>query len=119
MSDEEIKALQARVGAVLRDLRTRQGLTQAALAKRCGVKQGSISQIESGDVDPQLSTLLRLTRALGVPFGDLVPSDGGTTTAYASAVERVRIAVSALSEDDAATVAAIVEKICGLSGAEK
>src|SRR5579863_36262 len=47
-------------------LRKRRGLTQAALAKRSGVSQPMIAQIESGTLDNlTLKTLARTARALG------------------------------------------------------
>ncbi len=48
----------------LRRLRKRAGLTQKELAKRAGVSQSLIARIESGSVDPRLSTLRRILKAL-------------------------------------------------------
>src|ERR1700730_1806869 len=48
------------------DLRKRRGLTQAALARRSGVSQPMIAQIESGKLNNlTLKTLARTARALG------------------------------------------------------
>ncbi|WP_406657078.1 CBS domain-containing protein [Methanolobus sp. ZRKC2] len=44
----------------LKDKRTELGLTQSDLAKRAGVSQPLIARIESGDVDPRLSTLRKI-----------------------------------------------------------
>ena len=46
-------------------LREKRGLTQAELAKRCGVDQGDISRIERGAVFPTTRTLQRIAEALG------------------------------------------------------
>jgi transcriptional regulator with XRE-family HTH domain len=56
-------------------LRKRRGLTQAALAKRSGVSQPMIAQIESGKLNNlTLKTLARTARALGASVKiDLVP----------------------------------------------
>lgn len=48
----------------IRRLRKRAGLTQAELARRAGVSQSLIARIERGTVDPRLSTLMRILRAL-------------------------------------------------------
>ena len=48
----------------LRDLRRRAGLTQAELARRAGVSQSLIARIEGGKVNPRVSTLIRIYRAL-------------------------------------------------------
>lgn len=44
--------------------RVRLGMTQAQLAKRCGLTQSHIANIENGKVDVQLSTLRRIFSAL-------------------------------------------------------
>jgi predicted transcriptional regulator len=48
----------------LRLLRRRAGLTQAELAQRAGVSQSLIARIESGKVNPRVSTLMRIFQAL-------------------------------------------------------
>jgi DNA-binding XRE family transcriptional regulator len=46
-------------------LRLKLGLTQAELAKRCGVDQGDISRIERGETSPTMRTMQRIADALG------------------------------------------------------
>lgn len=46
--------------------RANEGLTQKELAKRMGTKQTAISRFESGNYNPTLSFLKKLTKALGV-----------------------------------------------------
>ncbi|RLE70234.1 MAG: transcriptional regulator, partial [Thermoprotei archaeon] len=48
----------------LRELRKAAGLSQAELARRAGVSQSLIARIESGDVNPRVSTLQRILKAL-------------------------------------------------------
>ncbi|MEM0040512.1 MAG: CBS domain-containing protein [Thermofilum sp.] len=45
-------------------MRIRAGLTQAELAERAGVSQSLIARIESGKVNPRVSTLVRIYQAL-------------------------------------------------------
>lgn len=45
-------------------LRQKRDLTQAELAKLAQVSQSTVAQIESGDKDPSLTTLLKLSSAL-------------------------------------------------------
>jgi len=47
------------------DLREKHGLTQAQLAERCGIDQGDVSRIESGNGNPTVKTIGALARALG------------------------------------------------------
>ncbi len=48
----------------LKQARKRLGITQEDLAKRAGVSQSLIARIESGSVDPRLSTLKKIVNAL-------------------------------------------------------
>jgi HTH-type transcriptional regulator/antitoxin HipB len=54
------------IGAVLRDLRRRQGLTQAELGKRVGLDQKKVSLLENGNPNCRIDSLFRLLSALGV-----------------------------------------------------
>jgi transcriptional regulator with XRE-family HTH domain len=54
------------LAATLAQARTASGLTQAELAARTGRTQSSISQIEAGRVEPNLSSLIELARAVGL-----------------------------------------------------
>ncbi|GLI36525.1 helix-turn-helix domain-containing protein [Geobacter hydrogenophilus] len=54
------------LGAILRDERKKQGLTQTALGKMTGVNQTTISMIEKGKPSVQLQTVLLLLAALNL-----------------------------------------------------
>ena len=63
MSPQEKK-----LGAIVRELRERQGLTQPQLAERAQLALSYITLLESGQqVNLAPSALSRLARALGVP----------------------------------------------------
>jgi predicted transcriptional regulator len=48
---------------LLRHARKRAGITQRALAAKAGVAQSYVARVESGRVDPTVSSLSRLLRA--------------------------------------------------------
>jgi predicted transcriptional regulator len=48
----------------LRVMRKRTHLTQKDLAKRAGISQALVARIESGDVDPRVSTLRKILRVI-------------------------------------------------------
>ena len=57
-----VREMQAEM--LLAELRKLEGITQTELAERLGIKQPTLSQLESQD-DMQISTLRRIVQALG------------------------------------------------------
>jgi len=55
------------LGATVRAHREQRGLTIASLARSVGVSAAAVSQIESGAVQPSLTTLRKLAASLGIP----------------------------------------------------
>jgi transcriptional regulator with XRE-family HTH domain len=76
------------LGRLLRELRTREGLTLAALSKRVGVSQSALSQFESGKAEPSLGTLWRLGRALNASLFDFFAGEPAPTVHATSVGER-------------------------------
>ncbi|MBE6037557.1 MAG: helix-turn-helix transcriptional regulator [Clostridiales bacterium] len=62
---EEAEALADIIGAVIRE-RNDLGLSQRELAALCSLPQSSIARFESGKVSPNLTTLIRILRPLGL-----------------------------------------------------
>ncbi|HUC00498.1 MAG TPA: helix-turn-helix transcriptional regulator [Solirubrobacterales bacterium] len=60
------------LGENLRAAREEREMTQEQVAERSGVQAGEISRIETGKRDPQVSTLLKIAKALKVPPGKLL-----------------------------------------------
>lgn len=58
--------------ATIAQLRLRKGWSQAALARRADTSQPYIARLELGRVDPQLSTVRKIARALGVSTDTLM-----------------------------------------------
>lgn len=56
---------------LLRAWREYLGLTQASVAKRAGITQAALSQLESSDAKPRQSTLEKLAHALGLKIEQL------------------------------------------------
>ncbi|MGI8751547.1 MAG: helix-turn-helix transcriptional regulator [Acidimicrobiales bacterium] len=48
--------------------RTEHGLTQTAFGRLVGMRQPHVARLEAGDHEPSVSTLARLSAALGVDF---------------------------------------------------
>lgn len=64
---EEYKKLEPHYQVVsqLIEARTKKGLTQKQLADKIGVKQSAIARIESGNSNPTLTFLEKITQATG------------------------------------------------------
>lgn len=60
---EEIEAAADIVSSLIKR-RQELGLSQRALAERCGIPQSSVARIESYSVAPKLDTLIKLMQAL-------------------------------------------------------
>ena len=62
-------------------LRLSRGWSQAELARRADTSQPYIARLELGKVDPQVSTVKKLAKALGVPTAtvvDAISPEGGS-----------------------------------------
>lgn len=68
----DASALVGVVGANVRRLRARAGWSLGELARRSDVGKSTLSQLESGHGNPGVETLVAISVALGIPFGDLV-----------------------------------------------
>jgi transcriptional regulator with XRE-family HTH domain len=64
--------LQVTMRIQLKEWREKRGLSLRALAAKSGIHHMSLFRLESGKLDPQLSTLLKLCRALGITLHQLV-----------------------------------------------
>ncbi len=65
-------------GENLKRERVSAGYTQKQLAQKLGIAQQRISQWELGIVEPTLSSIIELIKALNVRFEDLVDIDEKT-----------------------------------------
>lgn len=77
-----LKELQYAMHTQLKEWREKRGLSLRQLAAKSGVHHMSLFRLESGRLDPQLSTLLKLCDALGITLNQLVgvasrPRKGG------------------------------------------
>ena len=98
------------LGTRIRTLRTRQGLTQAAVARATGVRTATVGTWESGTQTPKAWRIGSIAAALGVPVEALFVPDGMVAVTAvnlsAEAVARVRKQGLVEAERLAALVAA-------------
>lgn len=69
------------IGTRLREERDRVGISQRELARRVGLSASMISQIESGQSKPSVSTLYGIVTELGASLDDIFGANGVAATA--------------------------------------
>jgi DNA-binding XRE family transcriptional regulator len=62
------------------ELRTAASMSKAELARRAGINERTVRNIESGVYEPSLATARKLATALDVPFDALFSDNGAATT---------------------------------------
>lgn len=82
------------VGANLRRLRVRRGLSLERLARASGVSRAMLSQIELGHSTPTITVLWKVARALDVPFSSFL-SEGEVSRAAILRKSDARLLTSA------------------------
>ena len=73
-------SLRTHIAQALRRERENAGLSASELARRAQVSKATVSQLESGAINPTVETLWALGTALGVPFSALVADPGPAST---------------------------------------
>lgn len=81
------------VGANLRRLRVKKGLSLERLAKQSGVSRAMLGQIELGQSTPTINVLWKIAVALGVPFSGLI-SSGTASDAVVLPVAKSKVLMS-------------------------
>jgi DNA-binding XRE family transcriptional regulator len=71
---QELENWKAFVGRTIREQREKAGLTQTQLAKKTGIDQGHLSDLEKGRHSPNAKTLERIAAGLGIDVSVLDPS---------------------------------------------
>ncbi|MFA9460414.1 helix-turn-helix domain-containing protein [Thiohalorhabdus methylotrophus] len=96
---EDSDRLDELIGHTLRERRTALSLTLSELSESSGVSNAMLSRIETGQVSPSLSTLVRITRVLGLSLSELFldyesPEGGALHVEAGQGLEVVRTGTS-------------------------
>jgi transcriptional regulator with XRE-family HTH domain len=75
--------------------RAEHDLTQEQLAARLGMKPSAVGRLELGEVEPKVSTLLRVSKALGVPLTLTIDRTGNLADAEVVTIGVAAAAVAA------------------------
>lgn len=94
-ADDSKTPLERYLGATIRELRQRHGLTIAQVAEQAGISRGMLSKIENAQTSTGLDVLNRIAQALGVSMSTLfrnfdVPQGGAQLVKRGAGMEVVR-----------------------------
>ena len=66
----ENRKFQEALGERIKRIRLEKNMSQTLLATQCGIEKANLSRIESGQANPTVLTLLKISIALKVPVAD-------------------------------------------------
>ena len=67
--------IRKRVGERIKQIREKKGISQQEIAVACDFEKSSMSRIEAGRTNPTVTTLYKISIALGVKMKDLIDVD--------------------------------------------
>ena len=91
----------AEIGMQIRRARVAGGISLTRLAERAGIGKGSLSELESGQRNPTLSTLYAIANALDLPLSHLLADRSGTELSSPGITARL---LETLPQPDGGTV---------------
>ena len=101
------------VGAKIKYLRQKRGLSQEALALSCDMNPAFLGHVERGMRSPTLNTLQRICDGLGITLTELLLTEPDTTANdadCAAAIQHVTDRMRQLTPTQAAHIADMVEQ---------
>ena len=63
----ENRKIQEALGQRIKRIRLEKNMSQTLLATKCGIEKANLSRIESGQANPTVLTLLKISASLEVP----------------------------------------------------
>ncbi|MES2448767.1 MAG: helix-turn-helix transcriptional regulator [Bacteroidota bacterium] len=72
MTEQE---LLKKIGQRIKDLRKEKGMPQIELAVELNYEKSNMSRLESGRINPRISTLYKVAKALDIELQDLIKLD--------------------------------------------
>lgn len=72
--DLQVQEVRVRLGQRIRELRLAKAMNQDEFAAAAGIHRTHPGKLENAQIDPQLSTLIKVARALGVGIEELMNS---------------------------------------------
>lgn len=89
---------EAELGVRLRTLREQRGLSQRELARRAGVTNASISQIEQGRVSPSVASLRKIVEPLGLSLAAFFAGEVARASPFILAADLPEVGTGGVSQ---------------------
>ncbi len=93
------------VGSRMRQIRREKGLSIKELSRLAGIEEDTLSRIESGEMQPQLGTVLKLSKSLERDMGALITGQGDRPYAITRMSDRRKVVRASSPESSQAQYA--------------
>lgn len=103
------------VGTRIKKFRTLKKMSQEALAFESDIHPAYLSQIERGEKCPTVETICKICKGLKIPMSELMDFSVEPQPTSDEAIERIKSALSKVSDEKAVKIAQIVEEMVDLS----
>ncbi len=107
----EREKISYRIGERIRRFRTKQHLSQEALALSCEIHPAYLGRLERGEKCPTVDTLYRIAQGLKIPLSELLDVTAEINPTHKTAIDRIENAIYSLSESEAVEIAEIIERL--------
>lgn len=108
---EEISRI---IGKRIQKFRTQRKLSQEELALSSEMHPAYLGRVERGEKCPTVDTLFKISQGLKIPLSELLDISSEIKPSNTEAMERIKIALLNLSDNEAVEIAEIVERIVQL-----
>jgi len=111
----DCKSARSGIGKNIKAIREKKGMSQKELVNAVGLGAPMYSRIETGKVEPSLTTLEKIAKALNVKLTDLFEADttlDDVNSYDASLIEKIKL-VEELNEEEKKMVFSFVDALVG------
>ncbi len=102
------------IGKRIQNFRTQRKMSQEELALSSEMHPAYLGRVERGEKCPTVDTLFKISQGLKIPLSELLDISSEIKPSNTEAMERIKIALLALSDNEAVEIAEIVERIIKL-----
>lgn len=102
------------VGQRIHDFHVRQKMSQESPAFAAGLHPTYLESVERGEKCPSVETIYKISKGLKIPISALLDLDSETAPTQTEVLQRIALAMTDLSDEEAVRVAEVVEKMLSI-----